>query len=287
MFPLVRAVFSAFLILSLDGCVSAAELTEQQFTHEFIARALKANPSFKYTAEEPLVVEIDRGEDGSRTMILTGIYNDYVKDPDRINDLMGPFVRDAAQRTLQPTSIDVDRIVPVIKDNAWVDEAMETIRGQGGTNDIAHEPLNTDLIIVYALDTPERTSYLSEAQLKEAGFDGINRRKRATANLLALMPPATLVQAGSVFMAYGGIDYAPSAVLFNDFWRQVATYVKGDIVLAVPARDMLLFTGTGMPKGVEELQAHAEHFAKDRHTRLTTRLFRYQNGKLKRYRKSR
>ena len=45
-------------------------------------------------------------------------------------------------------------------------------------------------------------------------------------------------------MLKAGGDYEASLLLFDDIWRDGQVKVDGDIVVAVPAKDVLLVTGS-------------------------------------------
>ena len=47
-----------------------------------------------------------------------------------------------------------------------------------------------------------------------------------------------------VFMLTCGGNFEATTLLLDEVWEQVAATVNGDLVLAVPARDVVIFTGT-------------------------------------------
>jgi uncharacterized protein YtpQ (UPF0354 family) len=59
--------------------------------------------------------------------------------------------------------------------------------------------------------------------------------------------------------------------------------VKGDIVVAVPARDVVLVTGSHNRKGLQVVRAMAADLAAKGPHRLTTALFVYRDGRFKRF----
>jgi uncharacterized protein YtpQ (UPF0354 family) len=52
-----------------------------------------------------------------------------------------------------------------------------------------------------------------------------------------------------------GADYVASLLLFDDVWAEIQETTAGDIVAAVPSRDVLLFTDSTSKEGIEELRA--------------------------------
>ena len=57
-------------------------------------------------------------------------------------------------------------------------------------------------------------------------------------------------QAGDVAMMTADGDYEASLLLFDHIWRGGKVEVNGDIVVAIPAKDVLLITGSKSRKGI-------------------------------------
>jgi uncharacterized protein YtpQ (UPF0354 family) len=88
---------------------------------------------------------------------------------------------------------------------------------------------------------------------------------------------------GLVTMFSAGGDYEASLLLFDHIWSSGQVKVKGDIVVAVPAKDTLVVTGSQNRKGLDAMRKYvAEVVARDRY-RLTDTLFVYRNGRFVRF----
>lgn len=77
--------------------------------------------------------------------------------------------------------------------------------------------------------------------------------------------------------------YQPSLLLFDDIWNGGAIKVDGEIVVAVPARGVLLVTGSRNEKGVEKVREIAQDLATDGNYTLTSTLFVYRKGTFVRF----
>ena len=67
-------------------------------------------------------------------------------------------------------------------------------------------------------------------------------------------------------------------VALPSIWRSGQIKVDGEIVAAIPAKDVLLVTGSRDRKGIAKLRAlAAEFFGQSRYS-LTETLFVYRNG---------
>jgi uncharacterized protein YtpQ (UPF0354 family) len=80
-------------------------------------------------------------------------------------------------------------------------------------------------------------------------------------------------------------SYESSLLLLDDLWSKgdVPAKVDGDVVVAIPARDLLFFTGSSNPAGVARLRELAAKYVKQASYRLTAALFVYRDGRFTRF----
>jgi len=86
-------------------------------------------------------------------------------------------------------------------------------------------------------------------------------------------------------MIVAGGSYEASLLLLDDVWSKgpVPAKVDGDVVVAIPARDLLMVTGSRNRAGVDRLRELATKFASTTPYRLTPVLFVYRNGRFARF----
>jgi uncharacterized protein YtpQ (UPF0354 family) len=80
------------------------------------------------------------------------------------------------------------------------------------------------------------------------------------------------------YLVRAGGTYEASLLLVHGLWSSGQIKVDGDIVAAVPARDVLLITGSGNQANVARLRALALKLATGPYA-LTSALFVYRGGK--------
>ena len=94
-------------------------------------------------------------------------------------------------------------------------------------------------------------------------------------NLNRLLPKIEMRQDGDVVADTAGGDYEASLLLFDSMWRGGKVKVNSEIVVAVPAKDVLLVTGSKSRKGiaaVRELAAKVKAESRYRDHRHAGRL---------------
>ena len=119
---------------------------------------------------------------------------------------------------------------------------------------------------------------------EEIGVDRKELRKLAVSNLSHLLPKIEKHQVGDLFaMMSAGGDYEASLLLFDDIWRDDRMKVEGDIVVAVPAKDALLVTGSKNRKGLAVMRKMVAEISKDSRYLISDKLFVYRDGRFKKF----
>ncbi len=278
-----RVVQSLLAALGLcAGCSQPDDLTPNQFTLEFAEALRKADPELKVTIVEDLELKIVPPDGRNLAAFLDNAYDTYKQDPKAKADTIQRFVTSNLE-TIRAVREGLDRkqIVPVIKDRPWLEETRQALLSRGATEvpEYVYDDLNPDLIIVYAENSPKNIRYLGTEDLKTAGIEHSELRALACENLKRILPDIGRQEgANGIHMIAAGGDYEASLLLLDSIWTNNQMELKGDPVVAIPTRDLLLVTGSGNPEGIEKIRQLAEEVAESGSYRLTSKLFVYRNG---------
>ena len=141
------------------------------------------------------------------------------------------------------------------------------------------DPFAGDLYVAYAVETADegapggrRYEHVARRHCAELGIAAAELRRRAVINLRDLRPELSLswypdVRAVTVSLGgAAGRGTLESGLLLDDgFLEKLAQDVEGDLVVAAPARDVFVASGTGHPDGVDKLRwAVGQVWAEDR-----------------------
>ena len=103
-------------------------------------------------------------------------------------------------------------------------------------------------------------------------------RALAIKNLLRVLPKIEMHAINEyVSIVSAGEDYTPSLLLLDDLWTGDQIKVKGEIVVAVPARDVILVTGSHSGKITNFRAFAADLYAKGPFS-ISDKLFVYRNN---------
>lgn len=133
-----------------------------------------------------------------------------------------------------------------------------------------------DLDIRYAFDMDSGFRYVTERDLKTLKLAREQLPALTVANYRKLYPKLTVERPASfVGMFANGGELEPGKMLDFDFWEKEKSrplYAGGEIVCAVPVRDVCWFTGLKPANNVSNLRVNTERAHKDAGERAISRL---------------
>jgi uncharacterized protein YtpQ (UPF0354 family) len=272
-------LYALFLAAGLSAAAYADTPSPSAFTAQF-ARALQAAmPSAKVSIVRDLQIDVKRPDGSSATVSLANNYKDYIPDPKWFDAVIKAYAAALAKPLPAKLSANVDhtRIVPVIKDRAWFTDLQARFKKQDASQQPVFDDFNSELVVVYAEDSDQKTRYLSSSEI--TGFERGKLRALAIDNLMALMPRIEMRQlAEGAFMITSHADYGASLILVDSIWSDGQIKVNGEIVVAVPAKDVILVTGSRDRANLKAMRGAARDFAKGSGGLIDT-FFVYRKGR--------
>jgi len=170
---------------------------------------------------------------------------------------------------------ELTSIVPTIKD----EEYLNITRKNGNENvPFVHEHLVADLWIVYCVDSPEAIMTLKTEILSHLHVEQNALKALAIENLKRILPPVERHGNGPVYMLTAGGDYVASLLLFDDLWEEMGASVDGDIIAAVPSRDVVLFTSSGSAEGIVDMRQSVTRVSETGGYLISTTMLRRHDG---------
>ncbi len=157
--------------------------------------------------------------------------------------------------------VDADHVVPAIRAVAWLEE-LQAQRAQQGdlVAPVRHEPFAREIVLTYVFDLPDRMAFLSPEEGDDLAATWAGLHDLAVGNLWrALRDDLQVHQMDEgVFMVTAGGDHEAALLCVAPLWARLAGKVAGDVVAAVPARDLLLFAGADDARGLDTLRMRAQ-----------------------------
>ena len=253
------------------------------FTREVAETWRRADPSLTVEIAGDLSLKIKNPAGGEISSFLDNTHKLCQADPERKEEIVRTFIASGSETLAHGDKpIDRSRIVPVVKDRAWLEDSRKALIQQGVADPVANvfDDLNKELVVVYGEDSESGIRYFGAEALAEIKVEPKELRKLACENLDRLMPPVKTeeVAAGYYFLAADG-NFEASLLLLERVWTSSAPKVKGETVVAIPARNVLLVTGSEDKQGLARMRADVEKVVGEDPYRLSDKLFIYRNGK--------
>ncbi|MEL7537937.1 MAG: DUF1444 family protein [Pseudomonadota bacterium] len=275
---LLRRVTTAItaLVLAVSSALAAPTMSEAAFTDAYVAKLKGKNPDIEVTVDEPLLLSAKQGEQEQQIM-LGNAYELYLNDPDALKDILNRYIDSAVESmsTIDAT-LTADNVMPVVKDDRWLPEIQALLRERGNDESLDYyfEPLTDGLVVFYVLDTPSNIRYVSRGDLAASGIGFDDLREVAVGNLDSLMEQLEAMAGEGFYALFLDGNYDASLLLVDAIWNSGSFDVAGDLVVAVPARDILLITGSDEDSGLEMLVEFADKSYDESPYRLTRNFYR-------------
>jgi hypothetical protein len=116
------------------------------------------------------------------------------------------------------------------------------------------EDFTGDLMIAYVFDLPGYFRHVNRKDCLDFGIRHDELRALSAGNLVRRRPKPTVKQGQACGMYVMDQNLESSLLLVDLVWDQVERQIPGETVAAVPARDVIMVTGTEVPGGIESLE---------------------------------
>jgi len=232
------------------------KLTREEFCKLCVIAIQEMNPgAILEPVEPPDQYQLIRAQGSPITISFENIWRQSRLDPEVRIDHVERFVRVFSAADDSGTLPDKKSVVPLVKDEHYVNSGRNK---QTGELSFMNEHLAGDLWIIYAIDTPDAMKSLGKETASQMNLGLPELRPLAIENLRRILPPIERHGDGPVFMLTAGADYVASLILFDDLWNELKESLDGDIVAAIPSRDVLLYTSSESREGIAQMRGTIE-----------------------------
>ncbi|WP_088103858.1 DUF1444 domain-containing protein [Halalkalibacter urbisdiaboli] len=167
------------------------------------------------------------------------------------------------------------KIFPVIRATSFPTETKE---GQK----LIYEVHTAETRVYYALDLGESYTLIDESLLADSDFTAAKLKEIALFNVRSLPQPLKEdVVAGNTFYFLRAKDgYDASRILDQSLLEKMASRIKGQLAVAIPHQDVLIFADIVNDSGYDVLAQVALQFFGQGRVPVTALPFLYENGEL-------
>lgn len=164
-------------------------------------------------------------------------------------------VVDMQTQAATPPSRDALRVV--VRTTEFADGAERSMAGKAG---FIRRPLAEGLVAMVMLDAPRSARLMGEADSLALGLSADAAFALGQGNLRRQLKPLAQVARPVVPGSFGTLDgdfYESGRVVLHEDWAALARAHKGVLIVALPAKNLLIYSADDSPAGLEALRQRA------------------------------
>jgi uncharacterized protein YtpQ (UPF0354 family) len=251
-------------------------LTVHEYTKQYLEVLIKEFPDVSFSIVDERTIEA-RFKDNLGRLSVDNAYLTYQSNPDSLQQIMVSYITSLRSAFAQTDSPAKNNIVPVIKPHSYLN--MTTHEGGPKVNPGVYEIYNDELVILYAMDLPNNVRGLSESDLTDLGIARESLLEISMNNLMKIIPEIQVKGGNGLFMVMAGGTYESSLIFHHEIICKDNFKVNGDLVIAIPNRDVLLVTGSNDTQNIAKVAAIANQMFSENNYPISPYLFKEVDNK--------
>jgi hypothetical protein len=211
----------------------------------------------------------------SAQMNLESVYTYCLRVPDACEPRLAAHIAQMLTAFSAIAPIKRADLRAIVRTRAYVESAQRMYKGQG---DPVAEPLVGDLWVLCAVDLPGAIQTLSPAELSALNLSQDEALALCKQNIVAALPPLAPYRRDFPWAGVNvvtGDPYDSSWLIFPERWAALAESLQGDLLVAAPGVNVLLYSGGGEIGSVAALAKAATIVAARAQKPLSTAVFRW------------
>lgn len=250
-------------------------LTEIEFSEEFAKRLMEKVNGLKIYSINGLEIQTEFENSNNYKHFLDNCYSEYLREPEDIENTFHKYLNSSESLYKPNESVNISDILPVIKDERF----LKTIKELNPDFEINHiyQKYNNELYIFYVEDTETNINYLTQEDFAGLNIEKEKLQKIAIENLSNSVEIEKHGENGYYMLIADG-NYESSLILL-DIWNEENFEVKGEFVIGIPSRDVLIVTGKNDSENIKRLSKIINEINESGDHLVSQKMFEYRNGK--------
>lgn len=259
-------------------------MNEREFAQLYVNYLSKSYPEARFEIANDLIIKGSyKGKEFSH--YLDNAFKEYKMEPDSVDEVISRYVASSGSLYKESEPVVLSQIVPIIKPIDFFQEVKQLSTENGGDKEpsIVYENYNSQLIIVYAENTEVSIKYLTQEDFSKLSIHKDSLRALAVKNLKAVLPEVQSKGGNGTYMISAGGDFEASLILLTKMWTSDNFKVKGDLVIAIPNRDLLIVTGSEEERGLKTIKDITDDSFANGNYQVSPYLFKWDGQKFEQW----
>lgn len=266
--------------LALMAMACPAKDHNQNLAPQVRSEIQRRAPDVKITILDPHSLQLEVADGSTLTMHLHNLEASCDAEPDHCSEALEAHVKSTLEQLRQLTdpALSTELLRATLKN----DDYMKSVReldapgADSANNRLVSKRLAGDVWTVVVVDMPTSMRMLNYGDLAELQISADEAMTDALKNLDSLPEVEPTVLKDSKVRALITQDsYGSARMLLVDRWKKRTSGLDGDLVAAVPARDVVLYTGSQNSEDVAALHLLARRMSDKEAYGLSSQLFRF------------
>lgn len=280
------------VVLAVAGCKKEEPRREvgvpADLAQQVKAQIEKIAPGFKAEITDPATLKVKTDKDLEATISLDNLKLACQSEPAGCPQMTENFTQKivgSLKAAQGPAELKPEMIRAVLKNQEYMDGLVEVYKQsppeKRADNKIVSKRYMAGLHVVYVIDSPGSMRQLSVGDMQEMKLTPEKVHALAIANMektLGDIPREDAPELPGLFVVTAGDSYDAARFLLHKNWGKIAKEVEGDLVVAIPSRDLLFFTGSTDENRVRVLREMAKRVVEREPYSLTDKLFKWTPG---------
>ena len=253
----MKIIIIAFVWLFVRSSFAEVVLDDSAFTQRYAKAISIREDGMRADIKGRLEVEMTYSNGETSTAYLDNAYMNYRSSPGELDVIINAYTNALTKSSSDVKSnIEKEHIFPVIKDRGYMEQITKLMNHSSkGELPFYYEKLNDVLYVLYAIDTPSSIKFMPKEDINALGVEEGELRNLSMANLMNANESLQIQgDRSTVSMVVADGIYEASFLLYDDLWTKENFPVKGDIVVYVPSRDVLIVTGSEDTESLETVR---------------------------------
>jgi len=276
----MKKFLKILLILPLlFGCGEKSKImNEKQFTQHYLKEIQKVFTEVDFKATSNLTITAKHsGLEYQHS--LDNAYNQYRQNPESLDKVVSTYINAAVDIYMPAQEINIKKIVPVIKPRDYMENIKKLTQKKEDERKILFDKYDDDLVIMYGEDKDSSISYLNTDDISKLKIEKEKLLDLSLGNLKNIVTDIKRNGDDGVYMVTAGGDYEATLILWKELWKKETFPIKGEIVIAIPNRDLLLITGSEDKEGIEQIKKIANESYNAGNYEISPHLYKWNGEK--------
>lgn len=282
---LLVAVALIAAIVAADGAQSAdvVPTNAADFTNYMAGQLKQALTDYEVTILSPLTIRITKpGSNAGLTANLDRMHDFCASNKDGCSQMLQSFVAQAAAtlKNVNLATVDPSMLRAVVRPKTYVEGLRKQI-GDNRVAEMATEDLGGDLTIICYIDFPTAARPAMMADFDKLGISkeaALSKGKENVAAILGSLSTSVKDLRQREIGALSGNYYESSLLALHDAWADIAQRFDGELIVAVPAADKLLYANRTDSRSVDALRTLAAQVARQSDRPLSQSVYHWTKG---------